>query len=215
MLKRILVCLILGLTQTGCDAKFGTNLYPWEVRVLGDMQRSSIEREKRDFVKTVDEQIGRGSLAAWGRRISADVDIRYADGSVVYKGPIVLYSGFHIALDDVITEPRHLYFGQTGIELGLNGMAVGGKRRITIEPELVCQDPQVKGCLLLSDEFGHNPVGVRRERLTLEATLTDSCAPTIFQAFYVNETHIINMHVWCRSQDTPRIDHFAPPWHLY
>jgi hypothetical protein len=179
------------------------------------MQRSSIEREKRNFVQTVDELIGHGPLAAWGRRISADVDIRYADGSVAYKGPIVLYSGFHIALDDVITEPRHLYFGQVGIELGLNGMAVGGKRRITIEPELVCQNPKVKGCLLLSDQFGHNPVGVRRERLTVDATLTDSCAPTIFQALYVNGTHAINMHVWCRSLDTPRIDPTAPPWRLY
>jgi len=215
ILTRLLLILFLALAQTGCDAKLDTGLYPWEVRVLGDMQRSSLEQEKRDFVKTVDEQVGQGSLAAWGRRISADVDIRYADGSVVYKGPIVLYPGFHVALYNALTDSHRLSVEQRGIEIGLNGMAVGGKRRITIEPELVCQSPKDEGCLLLSDKFGHNPTLVRRERLIVDATLTDSCAPTIFQAFYVNGTHVINMHVWCRSLETPRIDPAAPPWHLY
>lgn len=112
-------------------------------------------------------------------------------------------------------ETRHLHWGQTGIEFGLNGMAVGGKRRITIEPEVVCQNPKDDGCLLLSDKFGHNPLGVRRERLIVEATLTESCAPVIFQALHVNGTHIINKQVWCRSLETPRIDPAAPPWHVY
>jgi hypothetical protein len=214
MLMRLLLILFLVLTQTGCDAKLDTGLFPWSVRSL-DHVRQRLEQEKRDFVKTVDEQVGQGSLAAWGRRISADVDIHYADGLVVYNGPIVLYSGFHIALDDTIMEPRHLHGSQGGIELGLNGMAVGGKRRITIEPELVCQRPEVKGCLLLSDKFGHNPLGVRRERLIVEATLTESCAPVIFQALYKNGTHIINKQVWCRSLETPRIDPTVPPWHVY
>jgi hypothetical protein len=94
-------------------------------------------------------------------------------------------------------------------------MAVGGKRRITIEPEVVCQNPKDDGCLLLSDKFGHNPLGIRRERLIVEATLTESCAPVIFQALHVNGTHIINKQVWCRSLETPRIDPAAPPWHVY
>jgi len=213
-LTRLLLILFLALTQTGCDAKLDTGLFPWSVRSL-DNVRKRLEQEKRDSVKTVDEQVGQGSLAAWGRRIKADVDIRYADGSVVYKGPIVLYSGFHIALDDAIMETRHLHWGQTGIEFGLNGMAVGGKRRITIEPEVVCQNPKDDGCLLLSDKFGHNPLGIRRERLIVEATLTESCAPVIFQALHVNGTHIINKQVWCRSLETPRIDPAAPPWHVY
>lgn len=213
-MTRLLLILFLALTQTGCDAKLDTGLFPWSVRSL-DNVRKRLEQEKRDSVKTVDEQVGQGSLAAWGRRIKADVDIRYADGSVVYKGPIVLYSGFHIALDDAIMETRHLHWGQTGIEFGLNGMAVGGKRRITIEPEVVCQNPKDDGCLLLSDKFGHNPLGIRRERLIVEATLTESCAPVIFQALHVNGTHIINKQVWCRSLETPRIDPAAPPWHVY
>jgi hypothetical protein len=214
MLTRLLLILFLALAQTGCDAKLDTGLFPWSIRSLDDV-RKRLEQEKRDFVKTVDEQVGQGSLAAWGRRISADVDIRYADGSVVYKGPIVLYSGFHIALDDAITEPRHIHWGQTGIEFGLNGMAVGGKRRFTIEPEVVCQNPKDEGCRLLSDKFGHNPLGVRRQRLIVEATLTESCAPIIFQALAVNGTHIINKQVWCRSLDAPRIDPTVPPWHVY
>jgi hypothetical protein len=32
-----------------------------------------------------------------------------------------------------------LSINQPGIELGLNGMAVGGKRRFTVHEELVCQ----------------------------------------------------------------------------
>lgn len=214
MLAQLLIVGLLALAQVGCDAKLDTGLFPWSIRSL-DHVRQRLEQEKRDSVKTVDEQVGQGSLAAWGRRISADVDIRYADGTVVYKGPLVLYSGFHIALDDTIMEPRHLSLPHDGIELGLNGMAVGGKRRITIEPEVVCQNPKDEGCLLLSDKFGHNPTLVRRERLTVEATLTESCAPTIFQALYKNGTHIINKQVWCRSLETPRIDPTAPPWHVY
>ena len=113
------------------------------------------------------------------------MDIRYTDGTVVYSGPLILYSGFHIALYNTIMKSRHLSSTQDGIELGLNGMAVGGKRRITIEPEVVCQNPTDEGCLLLSDKFGHNPTLVRRERLIVEATLTESCAPVIFQALAV------------------------------
>jgi hypothetical protein len=214
MLKRILILFVLTLTQTGCDAKLDTGLYPWSVRSL-DHVRQRLEQEKRDSVKTVDEQVGQGSLAAWGRRISADMDIRYADGSVVYKGPIVVYSEFHIALYNALMDSRLLSSTQDGIELGLNGMAVGGKRRITIEPEVVCQNPKDEGCLLLSDKFGHNPTLVRRDRLIVEATLTESCAPTIFQALYKNGTHIINKQVWCHSLETPRIDPAAPPWHVY
>lgn len=214
MLTRLLIVGLLALAQTGCDAQLDTGLYPWSVRSLDDV-RSRFEQEKRDFIKTVDEQVGQGSLAAWSRRISADVDIRYADGTVVYKGPLVLYSGFHIALYNTIMEPRHLHSSQFGIELGLNGMAVGGKRRITIEPEVVCQDPKDEWCRLLSDKFGHNPLGVRRQRLIVDATLTESCAPVIFQALAVNGTHFIQKQVWCRSLETPRIDPTVPPWHVY
>ena len=214
MLAQLLIVGLLALAQTGCDAKLDTGLFPWSVHNL-DTVRKRLEQEKRDFVKTVDEQVGQGSLAAWGRRIKADVDIRYADGSVVYKGPIVVYSGFHVALYNTIMEPRHLSMPHDGIELGLNGMAVGGKRRIIIEPEVVCQRPEVQGCPLLFDKFGHNGLGVRRERLIVEATLTESCAPTIFQALNVNGTHFIQKQVWCRSLETPRIDPTVPPWHVY
>ena len=214
MLARLLIVGLLALAQTGCDAKLDTGLYPWSIHNL-DTVRKRLEQEKRDFVKTVDEQVGQGSLAAWGRRISADVDIRYADGSVVYKGPLVVYSGFHVALYNALMDSRLLSSTQDGIELGLNGMAVGGKRRITIEPEVVCQHPKDEWCRLLSDKFGHNPLGVRRERLIVEATLTESCAPVIFQALAVNGTHFIQKQVWCRSLETPRIDSTVPPWHVY
>jgi hypothetical protein len=40
------------------------------------------------------------------------------------------------------------WIGQHGIQLGLNGMAIGGRRRITIDKELVCVGPD-SGCYLL------------------------------------------------------------------
>ena len=40
------------------------------------------ERDKRDFLKIEDLKIGDGSLATWGRKIRAEIEVRYTDGTV-------------------------------------------------------------------------------------------------------------------------------------
>lgn len=98
MLKRTLIVLTITLLQVGCDAEWGENIYPFQAADLSDGARATLERRKRDLLKIEDLKIGIGPVAAWGRRISADVEVRYADGTIVYKGPITTYQGFHVAL---------------------------------------------------------------------------------------------------------------------
>lgn len=88
MLKQALILLIVALAEFGCDAEYGANLYPYRVDDLQTV-RARLEREKRDLIKIENIKIGDGPLAAWGRRIKADIDVRYTDGTVIYQGPVV------------------------------------------------------------------------------------------------------------------------------
>jgi len=94
MLKRTLVLFILALAQVGCDINYGENLYPLEPWNLEEV-RSRLEREKREFLKIEELQVGNGAIASWGRRLKAEIEVRYADdGTTIYKGPIVTCFGF-------------------------------------------------------------------------------------------------------------------------
>ena len=137
MLKRILILLVLVLVQVGCGYQYGD---VYEVETLGDPLRQRLEGEKRDFVHIEDLKIGDGPLAAWGRRISAEVDIRQADGHFVFKGPVYDLVGFKGMPEADLYDERLLASIQPGIRLGLNGMAVGGKRRITVDRKFVCEN---------------------------------------------------------------------------
>lgn len=125
------------------------------------------ERDKRDFLQIEDIKLGDGPLAAWGRKIRADIEVRYTDGTVAYRGPMFIYIGFRgdVFIHDATKEDGALSFIQSGIWLGINGMAVGGKRRITIERELVGDGLLVQGRRTYED------IGVRKEKLIVEATL--------------------------------------------
>src|SRR5206468_8140556 len=104
--------------------------------------------------------------SAWGRKTRADIEIRYTDGMVAYCEPVygdVGLLGSVVFLD--AARERDELAHQTGIWLEINGMAVGGKRRITIQPELV------SGGLLLMGIQRHQEVGTRKETLTVEAIL--------------------------------------------
>ena len=137
MLKRILILLILALAQFGCGYQYG-DLY--EVESLGDPLRERLEREKREFVQIEDLKIGEGPLAAWGRKISAELEIHQADGTFIYKGPVYNLIGFKGFPEAGLYNERLLNgTSNPGIRLGLNGMAVGGRRRITVDRKLVCE----------------------------------------------------------------------------
>ena len=128
--------LILGLAQFGCGYQYGD---VYEVESLGDPLRERLEREKREFVQIEDLKIGDGPLAAWGRKITTELEIHQADGTFIFKGPVYHLVGFKGAPESGLYDSEHLATIQPGIRLGLNGMAVGGKRQITVDRKLVCE----------------------------------------------------------------------------
>jgi hypothetical protein len=171
---------------------------------------------KRESLQIEDLKIGRGPLAAFGRKIMADVVIHYAsDGTLAYEGPVLAYWGIRGApfIHNSLRAVGLLSLHQTGILLGLNGMAVGGKRRFTIAPKLVCgwdgpneAAPQ-KTCGLANP--GKNGFGgmVRKESLIVEATLTGACAPL---SRVGRRTEDI-----CRDFDLPKREPGDPIWRVY
>ena len=218
MLTRLLLVLILALTQAGCE--YGENLYdivePWNLETV----RSRLEQEKRDFLKIEDLQVGNGAIASWRRRLKAEIDVRYADGTVVYKGPVVTYVGFNGLLASDLQDRFMLSDDQPGIQLGLNGMAVGGKRRITIDRELVCEGAQDSptfgraGCYLLRVERNFvNEISVRKDTLIVDAALTESCAPVRLRIRPGGTLTLVDVGAGCRTKSEPKAG--GADWHIY
>jgi hypothetical protein len=215
MLKRILILLVLALAQFGCGYQYG-DLY--EVESLGDPLRERLEREKREFVQIEDIKIGDGSLASWGRKISAELEIHQADGTFIFKGSAYDLVGFKGMPETSLYDERALNgISNPGIRLGLNGMAVGGKRRITVDRKLICMgipdDAPLAKCPVIGPG-NHGPrYDVLKQRLIVEATLTESCIPVRLWAF-VWVIHI-NKEIYCRVLPEPKLDPTAPTWRYY
>ena len=220
MLKCTLIILFLALTQVGCYTREEEGLYkPAE---LTPEWRQGIERLKRELLQLKDLKIGGGPVAAWGRKISADIEVRYATGGgkPIYRGPAVAYFGMRgsVFIHNGVADDGLLSLQQDGIILGLNGMAVGGQRRITVAPNLVCYegavgqsvsqgaDPDVT-CSVLTRSI---KTKVRKETLIVEATLTDSCIPVFLDIVY-----LYHGEFRCRNADGPRRDPSDPIWRAY
>ena len=206
MLKRTLILLILALSQWGCDVGHGDPSLSWNL----DEVRSRLEREKRQFLMIEDLQVGNGAIASWRRRLKAEIEVRYAeDRTIIYKGPIVTYFGFKGLLPEFLHDRVMLeWIGQAGIQLGLNGMAVGGKRRITISPELVCVGRDTS-CYLL--QFV-NEIRIRKSALVVEATLTESCSPLPF-SWRAKERFWLDRGIVCHREREPKAG--GADWHIY
>ena len=106
------------------------------------------------------------------------------------------------------------FSGQAGIQLGLNGMAVCGRRRITISPELVCDGPDAGYYLLRPERQFVNEIAVHKKTLVVEATLTESCAPVRFRwrdsgGFLT----LVDVSAGCRTKAEPNIG--GSDWHIY
>ena len=97
------------------------------------------------------------------------------------------------------------FSGQAGIQLGFNGMAVGGRRRITISPELVCDGPAAWCYLLRPERQFVNEIKVRKSALIVEATLTESCAPTRFRWRAGSAFTLVDVSAGCRTKTEPNV----------
>jgi hypothetical protein len=60
----------------------------------------------------------------------------------------------------------------------------------------------------------HGPdYDVLKQKLIVEATLTESCIPVRFRGFiWILRT---SKEIYCRTLDEPKLDPAAPIWHLY
>lgn len=224
MLNILLLILLLSLTQSCLAGQAGQEgIYPYEPIELKAKSRERIERDKRELVNIEDLVVGSGAVAAWGRKIGADIEVRYTDGTLVFRGPIYDYVGFlgdtglHNAADQR-EEPGMLAMNQRGIVLGLNGMAIGGHRRFTVPP-LVCERPNSKGnpratCQLIHQTRQDRGVKVREVTLIVEATLTEACIPLV-EVLLRSPMGTKTQEVGCRRSDEPKLDPTAPLWHLY
>jgi hypothetical protein len=90
-----------------------------------------VERQKRELLQIEDVKVGTGPVTAWGRCLSADLTVHYSDGSLVYQGPIDTYVGFIdiTGIENDVRGGNLLRSNNWGVQLGLNGMAIGGQRR--------------------------------------------------------------------------------------
>jgi hypothetical protein len=210
MLKRILILMVLALTQAGCSGEEGVG--PYRPTLMTNENRDQLEGLKREFLRIEDLRVGDGSLAAWGRKVKANIEVRYVDGTIVYEGSISDDVGFEgsVFLLNANQKASALATEQTGIWLGLNGMAVGGKRRITIQPKLVY------GGTLIHGVPGYGGADVRKDTLIVEATLTSSCIPSLLRAIHLpTSRYMIEREVWCRDHEEPRRNPSDPIWKLY
>ena len=92
MLKYILALLILALADTSCTATEEEGGY--KPLTLDSEFRQETERLKREFLQIEELKIGTGPVAAWGRKITANVVVRYVgSGTVAYQGPVLAYYG--------------------------------------------------------------------------------------------------------------------------
>ena len=176
--------------------------------------RTRLEREKRELLKIEDLQVGDGTIASWGRRLKAEIEVRYADdGTTIFKGPLVTYVGFKGLLATDLHDRFMLNDSQHGIQLGINGMALGGKRRVTISPELVCGGID-QGCFLLRPERQFvNEIRIRKSALIVEATLTESCAPVRFRWRAGSSFTLVDVGAGCRTKSEPKAG--GADWHVY
>ena len=112
-----------------------------------------------------------------------------------YEGPYTYELGFfNIAFKDTpIPSIEH------GVWLGLNGMGIGGKRRITLEP--------------------NTPENRNPKQVIVEATLTDTCIPVFFRGvpsmLWGSSGHLIRLEIWCNTEDQPVYSKYNPPEFIY
>lgn len=219
MRRYTLALFLFSFVQSGCTHE----IWSYQPAPFSPEAVQHYERLKRELLQLVDLKVGDGAVAASGRKVTAEITVRYSDGTLAYEGPVVTYWGMigDTFINNSIRERGLLSTQQEGIMLGLNGMAVGGKRRIVVPPNMVCYDGRAVGqsldkgedprgtCLLVhSGVKGKDGTKVRKVPLTIEATLTDSCIPGSFRI-------LIYLGNRCRDSELPERDPTDPIWRFY
>jgi hypothetical protein len=213
-----LALLILSLAQFGCTHE----IWSFQPAPFVPEAVQHYERLKREMLQLEDIKVGDGPIAASGRKVTAQIAVRYSDGTLAYEGRTITYWGMigGTFIENNWQERGLLSLNQTGIVLGLNGMAVGGRRRIIIAPNLVCysggskdslnkgEDPR-RYCGLIIPPKNELGAAVRKESLTVEATLIASCRP-IFM--HLGPSPLPTL---CRDSDLPTREPDDPIWRFY
>ena len=189
----ILIVTVTALDLVSGNFTYGENQPPFVVE-----ERPNVDELKQKLLYIEDLEPGHGSVATWGRKISADVEVGYTDGTIIYKGPIVFYHGFKFMYQHRV--PNLMSNGMLGIRYGVEGMAIGGKRRLMIHPEWACGG--VGYCVLIQPRTYSQEKWVKlsSETLVVKITLTDSCAPRGFQSGFMMGGQVISSEVGCRRQ---------------
>lgn len=91
MSKRIWILLILALSQIAYTTEGNEEVGLYKPAGLPSESREGWEQLKRKFIQIEELKTGTGPIAAWGRKISAEIDVRYWDGRPVYRGPVFAY----------------------------------------------------------------------------------------------------------------------------
>lgn len=95
MIARLRLALILILSQTVCASEVEEGVGFNKPVELTSQLRQGLERSKREFLQLEDLTVGDGPLAAWGRKISTDIEARYTGGTHLYPGSAIAYQRAH------------------------------------------------------------------------------------------------------------------------
>ena len=123
------VMLILTLALSGCSIEEGGGPYRPIDYESASQGKASLQEFKKKYVKVEDIEVAGGGVAAYGRRVRANIQARFPDGTIMYEGSYSYEMGFF----NMAFKATPLASIEHGIWLGLNGMGIGGKRRITLE----------------------------------------------------------------------------------
>jgi hypothetical protein len=191
MRTTLLLLLVFAVVAGGCSIEQGVEGYQPIDSNSAAQGKASLQEFKRKNVKVEDIKVAEGGVAAYGRRVKANIHVRFADGTTMYEGPYQYDIGFFNAPfpRTTVSSVEH------GIWLGLNGMGIGGKRRITLEP--------------------NSPENQNAQ----QATLTDTCIPVFLRGIPImlwgSSGHLIRQEIWCKTQNEPVFSKYNPPEYIY